>query len=168
MDVSALLSSLNEGAVVLRDFAIALCSTVLGWWLIYTGSIRMLKWDDPRRQYGVPSVLARFIVGAFFASAADYLNMQVLTWTGETMAANNSMTVMPDAGGSVPTMIVKTALVWIATMGVLAILRGTSLIVKAADGNGQSQQEDPAWTAAVFIVSGSIGVNLWRWAGPYL
>lgn len=168
MDLNALLSSLNEGAVVLRDFAIALCSIVLGWWLLYTAAIRLLKWSDPRRQYGVPSVMARFIVGSLFVSASDYLNMQVLTWTGETMPAGNAMSVMADAGGSVPKMIAQTALVWVATLGVLAILRGTSLVVKAADGNGQSQQEDPAWTAAVFIVSGSIGVNLWRWVGPYL
>lgn len=168
MDLNALLSSLNEGAVVLRDFAIALCATVLGWWLLYSAAIRLLKWSDPRRQYGAPSVAARFIVGSLFVSGSDYLNMQVLTWTGETMPAGNAMSVIAETGGSVPKMILQTALVWIATLGVLAILRGTSLIVKAADGNGQSQQEDPAWTAAVFIVSGSIGVNLWRWAGPYI
>jgi hypothetical protein len=56
-------------------------------------------------------------------------------------------------------------LTWVATLGVMAILKGTRLIVKAADGAGQnmSMHEDPGWTAMVYIISGSIGVNLWRW-----
>jgi hypothetical protein len=168
MDIQALLSSANEGAVVVRQFAIALCSMALGWWLVGAAGTRMVKWNDPRRSYGWASIMTRFVVGTFFINATEYINMQVTTWTGEGMPAVNAMSVMPAAGGSVPKMILQTTLMWIATMGVIAIIKGTRLIVKAADGNNQSQQEDPGWTAAVYIVSGSIGVNLWRWVSPYV
>ena len=165
MDIQSFLDMLAQGAVVLRQFVIALCSMVLGWWIITMACIKMLKWSDPRRQYGAPSIAARFVVGSLFANAADYLQMQVLTWTGQGMASDNAMSVMPAAGSSVPRMILGTLLAWVATVGVMAILKGTRLIIKAADGSGQggSMHEDPGWTAFVYIVSGAIGVNLWRW-----
>lgn len=169
-DLGTFLAALNEGAGVLRDFAISLCSVALGWFLIGAAGVRMMKWSDPRRSYGWASVTARFVVGTAFLNAADYINMNVLTWTGSAMASTNAMTVLPSAGASVPKMILQTTLMWVATLGVLAILKGTRLIVKAADGSGQaaSMQEDPGWTAAVYIVAGSLGVNLWRFVGDYI
>lgn len=169
-DLSAFLSTLNQGAGVLRDFAISLCSVALGWYLVGAAGVKMLKWNDPRRSYGWPSVTARFVVGTAFINATEYINMHVLTWTGSAMASTNAMTVLPSAGASVPKMILQTTLMWVATLGVLAILKGTRLIVKAADGSGQaaSMQEDPGWTAAVYIVAGSLGVNLWRFVGDWI
>lgn len=167
MDLNALLASFYEGASVVKDFAIALCSMVLGWFLIGSAAYRMLKWGDRNRTYGWGSVSARFIVGTFFVNANAYINMQVLTWTGLAMPATNSMSVMPGGGDSVPTMIFQCVLAWVATLGVLAIIKGTRLIVKVGDG-GQSQVEDPGWTAAVFIVAGAVGVNLWRFVQPYI
>lgn len=168
MDINALLEAFNTGSVAVRNLAVAVCSTVLGWWLMGTAGQRMVNWNNPRRQYGWPSIAARFVVGTMFVNASQYLNMQVLTWTGAAMPAANAMSLMPGGGGgSVPKMIFQTTLLWMATMGVIAILKGTSLIVKAAEGNSQ-QQEDPAWTAAVYIVSGSIGVNLWRFVNPFV
>lgn len=168
--LQALLSALQEGAGVLRTFAITICSMVLGWYLVGAAGVRMAKWDDPRRSYGWASVTARFVVGTWFINAADYINMQVETWSGTGMANNNAMTVLPNAGGSVPQMILQTTMMWVATLGVLAIIKGTRLIIKAADGAGQSasMHEDPGWTAAVYIVSGSLGVNLWRFVSGYI
>ncbi len=165
MDIQSFLETLTQGAVVVRQFAIALCSMALGWFLIGQAGVKMLKWSDPRRQYGAPSIAARFVVGSLFNNASDYLQMQVLTWTGQGMGSDNAMSVMPSSGASVPRMIIATVLAWVATVGVMAILKGTRLIVKAADGSGQSgsMHEDPGWTAFVYIVSGSLGVNLWRW-----
>jgi hypothetical protein len=164
MDIQAFLDNLTEGAIVLRQFAIALCSMALGWYLVGQAGVKMLKWSDPRRQYGAASIGARFVVGTAFINATDYLQMQVLTWTGQGVGSANAMSVMP-SGASVPRMILGALLTWVATLGVMAILKGTRLIVKAADGSGQSgsMHEDPGWTAFVYIVSGSLGVNLWRW-----
>jgi hypothetical protein len=167
MDLTALLASFYEGANVVKEFAIAVCSLALGWYLVGNAAFRMTKWGDPRRTYGWGSVSARFIVGTFFINAHAYINMQVLTVTGQAMPLTNSMSVMPGGGDSVPKMIFQCVLAWMATMGVLAIIKGTRLIVKAGDG-GQSQVEDPGWTAAVFIVAGAFGVNLWRFVGPLI
>jgi len=165
MDIQSFLNSLGHGAIVLRQFAIALVSMALGWWLVTAAGIKMLKWSDPRRQYGAAAIAARFVVGTAFINATDWLQVQVMTWTGQGMAASNAMSVMPPSGSSVPRMILGVTLTWVATLGVMAILKGTRLIVKAADGAGQnmSMHEDPGWTAMVYIISGSIGVNLWRW-----
>lgn len=167
MDLQALLASFNEGAVVVKEFAIALCSLCLGWFLVGSAAQRMAKWNDSRRTYGWGSVSARFIVGTFFINANAYINMQVLTVTGQVMPVTNSMSVMPSGGDSVPKMILQCVLAWMATLGVLAIIKGTRLLVKWGDG-GQSQTEDPAWTAAVFIVAGAFGVNLWRFVAPLI
>lgn len=169
MAMETLMASLSEGAIVVREFAVALCSLALGWFMLASASLRLKNWSDPKRTYGFASVTARFFVGAAFINAADYLNMQVMTWTGDAMPATNAMSVMPSAGSTVPTMILQTAMMWIATLGVLAIIKGTRLIVKAADGSGgAATQEDPGWTAAVYIVSGSLGVNLWRFVSGYV
>lgn len=167
MDLPALLASFNEGAVVVKEFAIGVCSLCLGWFLVGSAAQRMLKWSDARRTYGWGSVSARFIVGTFFINAYAYINMQVLTVTGQAMPAANSMSVIPSGGESVPKMILQCVLAWMATLGVLAIIKGTRLIVKMGDG-GQSQTEDPGWTAAVFIVAGAFGVNLWRFVAPLI
>lgn len=167
MDLNALLASFYSGAAIVKDFAIALCSLVLGWYLVGNAAYRMTRWSDQRRTYGWGSVSARFIVGTFFINANAYINMQVLTWTGQAMPTTNSMSVMPGGGGSVPKMILQCVLAWMATLGVLAIIKGTRLIVKAADG-GPSQVEDPGWTAAVYIVAGAFGVNLWRFVAPLI
>lgn len=167
MDLNSLLASLYDGASTVKYFAIAVCSLVLGWYLVGNAAYRMTRWNDARRTYGWGSVSVRFIVGTFFINANAYINMQVLTWTGQGMPAANSMSVMPAAGDSVPKMIFQCVLAWLATLGVLAIIKGTRLIVKAADG-GQSQVEDPGWTAAVFIVAGAFGVNLWRFVAPLI
>lgn len=167
MDLNALLATFTEGATTVKDFAIALCSLCLGWFLVGSAAYRMLRWNDTRRTYGWGSVSMRFIVGTFFVNASAYINMQVLTWTGQAMPTGNSMSVMPPAGDSVPKMILQCVLAWMATLGVLAIIKGTRLLVKSADG-GQSQTEDPGWTAAVFIVAGAFGVNLWRFVSPLI
>lgn len=167
MDLNALLASLYLGAKVVREFAIALCSLGLGWYLVGNAAYRMARWGDARRTYGWGSVSARFIVGTFFINANAYINMQVLTWTGQTMPSSNAMSVIPSGGDSVPKMIFQCVLAWLATLGVLAIIKGTRLIVKANDG-GSSQVEDPGWTAAVFIVAGAFGVNLWRFVAPLI
>lgn len=170
MSLEAILSSMTEGAGVLREFFIALCSYALGWYLVGMAGAKMLNWNDPRRTYGWNSVAARFIVGTCFIHASEYINMQVLTWTGYGLPADNAMSVMPASGSSVPMMIMQTVMAWVATLGVIAIIKGTRLIVKAADGSGQpaSMHEDPGWTAGVYIVAGSFGVNLWRWVSPYI
>lgn len=167
MDLQALLASFSEGAVVVKEFAIAICSLCLGWFLVGSAAQRMLKWHDTRRTYGWGSVSARFIVGTFFINASAYINMQVLTVTGQAMPDANSMSVMPSSGYSVPIMIFQCVLAWLGTLGVLAIIKGTRLIVKMGDG-GSSQNEDPGWTAAVFIVAGAFGVNLWRFVAPLI
>lgn len=167
MDLQALLASFTEGAEVIKEFAIGVCSFCLGWFLVGSAAQRMMKWNDSRRTYGWGSVSARFIVGTFFINAHAYLNMQVLTVTGLAMPVANSMSVMPSGGDSVPKMILQCVLAWMATLGVLAILKGTRLLVKMGDG-GQSQTEDPGWTAAVFIVAGAFGVNLWRFVSPLI
>lgn len=167
MDLNTLLASFNEGAAVVKELAISVCSLALGWYFVGSAAHRMTKWSDARRTYGWGSVSARFLVGTFFINANAYINMQVLTWTGEAMPLTNSMSVMPGGGDSVPKMILQCVLAWMATLGVLAIIKGTRLIVKLGDG-GQSQTEDPGWTAAVFIIAGAIGVNLWRFVGPLI
>lgn len=170
MDLSAFLGAMNDGAIALRQFFIALCSYAVGWFLVGQAGIRLAKWDSRNRSYGIGSVGARLLVGTCFVNAAEYINMQVLTWSGEEMPSANAMSVMSGGGSSVPQMILQTTMIWMATMGVIAIIKGTRLIIKAADGSGQpaSMHEDPGWTAAVYIVAGSLGVNLWRFVGPLI
>lgn len=157
-------------ADTIKVFAVGLFSTVIGWWMLVSAGIRLAKWSDPRRNYGAPSVLARAIVGSLFIESASYLNSVTMTLTGMGMPDVNAMSVMPDNVGGGPTaMMFGAGLAWLAALGVLAIFNGTRLLIKGADGAGQgSSEQDPIWTGCIYIVSGAIGVNIWRFVGGLL
>lgn len=167
MTLAEFLQTVSQAADAIKALAIAIFSNVIGWWLLISGGIRLAKWGQPNRQYGVSSIIARTAIGSCFIQGSQYLNTVVMTVTGSGMPASNAMSVMPSSSGGEPVAMVFTAaLGWLAALGVVAILNGTRLIVKATDGHGnQSAQEDPIWTGCIYIFAGAIGVNLWRFIG---
>lgn len=170
MGIEELLQTISQGASVVRQFAIALASNVIGFFFLISAGIKLVKWGDPRRSYGVAAVIVRAIVGTLFIQASAYLNMAVLTVTGYGMPDNNAMSVMPSGDGGIPAMVFKTALLWLGTLGAIAILNGARMLVKASDGQtGQSaSQEDPMWTGFIYIGAGAIGINIWRFVGDLI
>lgn len=169
MDIQAFLTDMIRGATALRDFAIALAASAVGWYYMVSAGWRLARWNDPKRQYGAGSVVGRSVVGTMFINASSYLNMMAITFTGFGLPDANSMSVISGGGGGVPQMVVKTALIWLACLGVIAMLRGAQLIAKASDnGSGAPTEKDPMFTGLVFIVSGAIGVNLWRFASSFI
>lgn len=168
MSLDELLSMLVKDAGILKEFVVALFSYVIGWFVLATALIRLAKWSDPRRSYGAASILVRSVVGTFFIQSATYLNMMALTVTGYGVSNTNAMSVMPStgAGSGIPGQIFSAVLAWLATLGVIAMLHGAQLIIKAGDGSSNTPTDsDPKWTGCIFIVSGAIGVNLWRFVG---
>lgn len=163
MNIVEFLSMVTKAADVIKELTVAIFSNVIGWYLLASSAWRLVKWHDQRRQYGGASILVRSVVGTLFIQSATYLNMVALTVTGYDLPASNAMSVV-SAGDTVPAMVFKSALVWLAALGVIAILRGTQLLVKAGDGGGSNggSDSDPVWTGCIYIVSGAIGVNLWR------
>lgn len=164
MDLTEFLALVTRNAGILKTSALEIASFVIGWAFMLSAGIRLLKWSDPQRRYGMMSVIVRSAMGACLINAGTFINSVVLTVTGEAPA--NAMTVMPPgAGGGGPAgLILAAVLTWVGALGVIAIIRGVLLLVKAADGQAQQQesQSDPVWTGLIFIVSGAFGVNLWR------
>jgi hypothetical protein len=164
MTLEDFLGIVTRDAEILKSAVVGIFALVVGWWYLFSAGFRLLKWSDQKRTYGWPSVIARCFIGACLINASTYVNSMVVTVTGEPPV--NAMSVMPaSAGGSGPAgMIMAAVLAWVAALGVIAILRGSMLIVKSADGQqqGQDSHSDPVWVGLVFIVSGSVGVNLWR------
>lgn len=167
MGLEEFLQMLARFAEAIRALAVAVMAYAVGWWLLFSAGIRLVKWTDPRRQYGVPSIIGRSVGGTAFINSAQYLNMTVLTFTGYASSGSGAMNVMPSAGGGVVGLVFSTALAWLAALGAIAIFHGSNMLIKSADGAGQSQQ-DPVWTGCIFIVSGAIGVNLWRFVGDLI
>lgn len=164
MGIEELIAALIQAADVLKQFAVALCMYGIGWGLFISAGWRLVKYGDARRQYTMASVGTRALVGSLLIQASEYVNSVVQTVTGASASANNAMSVMPASGSSVPMMVFQAALAWLGALGVIAILRGATLMVKAGDsaGGGQGSEKDPLWTGFVFMFSGALGVNLWR------
>lgn len=169
LDLSQFLAVLTHAAQVIKQLAIAVAMNVVGVFYLGSALVRTLKWSDQRRNYGVPSIAGRAFSGTALIQASDTINTAVLTFTGALPDQNNAMSVMPSsAGGTVAGMVFGAALAWLATLGAIAILHGIHLIVKAGDGGQNSSVPDPGWTGCVFIVSGAIGINMWRFVGGLL
>jgi len=171
MSLDELLAMLVKDAGILRDFAVALFSYVIGWYVLGTGIYRLAKWSDPRRSYGGASVVVRSVIGTCFIQSATYLNTMALTVTGYGVSNTNAMSVMPptSTGSGIPGQIFTAVLAWLAALGVIAIFHGGQLIIKAGDGSSNTPTDsDPKWTGCIFIVSGAIGVNLWRFVSGLL
>lgn len=167
MELSQFLTAAAQAAGIIKEFAVAVAASVIGWYYLINAGWRLIKWSDQRRQYGAASIMVRAIVGTLFIQASTYINMVVLTVTGQAVGSENAMSVMPSGGGGdVPRMIFQTALIWLGAFGVIAILRGATLLVKASDsGSGAPSEKDPMFTAFIYIIAGAIGVNLWRFVG---
>lgn len=168
MSLDELLSAGLSMAQALQGLAIALASLALGWYLVLNAGYRIAKWSDHRRQYGWPSIFMRASVGAVFISAQWTLSAAAETFTGQGMDENSAMSVF-QSGGSPVQRIVGVVLAWVAFLGVVAVLRGFMLWVKAADnGGGGSVERDPMWAGSIFIIAGAVGINMWRFIGPLL
>lgn len=128
-----------------------------------------VKWSNPQRQYGGASVVVRVVVGTFLINAASWLNMVTLTVTGYGLPSMNSLSIV-SSGKSVPEMIWAVALVWVSALGFLAVIRGTTLLIKAGDNFGRpvASEQDPLWTGLTYIVSGGIGINIARFASGWV
>lgn len=163
MTLPELLDNAIQAAIVVRQFGVAFTTYVLGFASLGWGLFILGTWNSPRRQHGAGAVVGRVFVGTLFINSATWLNSVALTVTGYGVPAQNASSLV-GSGGSVPQQIFTAALVWVATLGVLSILRGTHLLIVAGDSAGRptSMQEDPLWTGLIHIVAGAIGVNLSR------
>lgn len=164
MDITEFLSMITRAASVVRDLVVGIFANIVGWYLFGSGLLRMATWGSPRRNYGAMSIIVRSGIGTVLIQSSQWLNMMALSLTGYGVSAQNAMSVTtPGAGSGIPGMVFSAVLAWLATLGVIAILHGTSMFVKAGDGSSsQPTNSDPKFTAVVFIVSGCIGINLWR------
>jgi hypothetical protein len=166
MSLSEFLSAMTSNAGILQNFVISLFANVIGWYVLGTGGVRLVKWGSPRRDYGASSIMVRTVIGTLFIQATPYLNMAATTVTGYGLSTSNAMSVMPSGGNATVAAIFAAVLAWMAVLGVIAMLHGAQLLIKAGDGSGnQATDSDPKWTGCVFIFSGAIGVNLWRFVG---
>ena len=169
MDLHQLLETAIRGAHNVAQFAITLASYAIGWAVFGTGIWMWVKWSNPQRQYGGSSVLIRVVVGAFLINAASWLNMVTLTVTGYGLPPMNSLSIV-SSGKSIPEMVFAVALVWLSALGFVAVIRGTTLLIKAGDNFGRPvpSEQDPLWTGLIYIVSGGIGINIARFASGWV
>lgn len=168
MSLDQLLSYGVEVARALIQLALGVATLVLGVYLIGSAGYRLARWGDPRRQYGFGSIAMRTGMGSAFLSAQWMVSTIAETVTGQGFDTNGAMSVF-NAGGTPVQKIFGVALAWAAALGVVAVLRGGMLWVKASDSaHGGQMERDPWWTGAIFMFAGGIGINLWRFVGDLL
>lgn len=158
---------LTEGFQAIGAFVLAFTVNVYGFFLIGNAIYKVVQ--SSRRSSGDVGYLGQAVragIGSLLTQASAFIEGIVVAITQKSVDAAGPMSVMPAVGGEQLTKVLQLGFVACFVFGTIAIIRGASLWASAADGGGQGSKSDssPAFVGAVYIFSGAIGINAWRFS----
>lgn len=164
MDVVALLTTMSAFGVQLRTVVAALAA-VAGALFVLSAARTMVAAGHQSNYQPVKwgAIFTKIVVGGCLLQIAKIitdLRIGLLAGAGSEVRSMMTYGGATTGGSGVWQLLISTALIWVATIGVFAVFRGLLLAHKAGSGEAQGSSGDYFWQAFWHFLGGGIAINI--------